>query len=107
MPLVFTITKGNEEVSGNTRNTSGTLAFDSNYPTNGEAFTARQVGLSKIRQFKAHSSLGYIFEWDQAASKLKAFYADYDAIADGPLIEVPNTTSLATLTAVRWDASGS
>jgi hypothetical protein len=62
--------------------------MDSLYPTNGEPLTARQFGLQQIYELHVSPSQGYIFEWDQANSMLKAFYADYDVGADGPLIEV-------------------
>jgi hypothetical protein len=106
MPLVFTITKGSEEVSGNTRNTYGTLAFDATYPTGGESFTARQVGLSTLKNFFAYPSAGYVFEWDRTASKLKAFQGDNPNAAAAPMVEVV-PGSLAALTAVKWEASGS
>jgi hypothetical protein len=34
--------------------------------------------------------------FDRANLKVKAFYADYDAVADGALIEVANDTDIAT-----------
>lgn len=32
---------------------------------------------------------GFIYSFDRANHKLRIFYADYDAVADGALIEVP------------------
>jgi hypothetical protein len=103
--MVITHNKTLEQVSGSERTTRGTLAFGT-YPTNGEPFTARQVGLSRVFSVHIYPSKGFLFEPDLAASKLKAFYADYDATSDGPLIEVPNNTDLAALTAVYWKAEG-
>lgn len=77
-----------------------TIAFDSSYPTGGEAFTADNVGLTRIDGAVIASNSGYQLVWDQANKKILAYYADYDAVADGPLIQVPDTTSLAALTAV-------
>jgi hypothetical protein len=70
-------------------------------PSNGETFSPRQFGLSQLFNLHVCPSQGFIFEVDYGTKKLKAFYADYDALADGPLIECPNNTNLATLTAYR------
>lgn len=106
MALVVSYNKTLDQVAGRERTTMGTLAMDSTYPTNGEVFTARQFGLSHLHQLAVYPSHGYVFEPDYTALKLKAFYADYDAVADGPLIEVPDETDLAALTEVRWKATG-
>jgi hypothetical protein len=106
MALVVTFEKAVEQVSGSERTTYGTLAMDSLYPTNGEPFTARQFGLSRLFSLHVCPSQGFLFEVDYTARKLKAFYADADAASDGPLIECANNTNLAALTAVRWEASG-
>ena len=37
---------------------------------------------------------GYVGEYDHTNEKLKVFYADYDAVADGALIEYPDATAL-------------
>ena len=45
------------------------------------------------------ASAGYQVEYDYTAGKLKVFYCDNDAVADGPYIEYPNATGLtATFT---------
>lgn len=41
---------------------------------------------------------GYISEYDYTNSKLKVYYADYDAGADGALIEYPASALTATFT---------
>jgi hypothetical protein len=35
---------------------------------------------------------GYVRKFDRANMKIKYFYADYDAVADGALIEVPDAS---------------
>lgn len=78
-----------------------TVALDSSYPTGGEAITANAVGLGTILMgYSPGTTSGYLFQWDNTNSKLLAYYADYDAVADGALIQVPNTTDLSALTAV-------
>lgn len=78
-----------------------TIGFDDAYPTGGEPVTADNVGLTRIDQAIISPTAGYLLVWDQANSKILAYYADYDAGADGALIEVPDTTDInASLTAV-------
>lgn len=49
------------------------VTFDSSYPTNGEALTAQQFGLAALDFVLPSPASGYIFEFDHANSKLKAF----------------------------------
>lgn len=77
-----------------------TIALDSSYPTGGEALTAAQVGLTRIDHAILGTEDGFVFRWDQANSKIMAYYADYDAVADGALIEVPDTTDISSVTAL-------
>jgi hypothetical protein len=48
---------------------------------------------------------GYVFQYDYTNKKVLAYYADYDAEADGALIEYPDQTGL-TLSGVRFFAKG-
>lgn len=78
-----------------------TVAFDSSYPTGGESITPNALGFGTILMGGALGNyLGYGFQWDNANSKLLAYYSDYDAGADGPLIQVPDTTNLSTVAAI-------
>ena len=70
------------------------VSFDDSYPTGGEALTAGDLGLTRVSFALAEPASGYAFEYDHTNSKLLAYYADYDAGADGPLIQVPDTTDL-------------
>jgi len=79
---------------------AGTFAFDSSYPTGGEAMT---FGFTPIVVIVPPFS-GYTFQW--TGSKLLAYYADYDAAADGVLIQVANAADLSALTAVPYLAIG-
>jgi hypothetical protein len=76
-----------------------TVAFDSSYPTGGEPVTAAQFGLAAIDDVIVTDGGGYDVSYVPSTGKLLVRYADYDAVADGKLIEVPNTTNLSTLTA--------
>jgi len=106
MALVVTYNKAAEQCGGSQRTTFGSLAMDSLYPTNGEAFSPRQFWLSKLFNLHVFPSQRFLFEVNYAENKLKAFYANYDSLSDGPLIEVPNNTNLAALTGCRWKAVG-
>lgn len=83
----------------------GTVALDSSYPTGGEAFNAEsESGFSDVFTVQVLPKSGYIFEYVDSATaanrKIKAYYADYNAAADGALIEVPDTTDLSAVTGV-------
>lgn len=86
---------------GNMKAVVASVAFDSSYPTGGESVTPAKLGLGKIEFLIAQPTSGYVFQWDNANSKLLAYYADYDAVADGALIQVPDTTDLSGLTAIK------
>lgn len=80
-----------------------TLTFTGTYSTGGEALDAAALLQSLGGYDKAPTVLavlpenkdGFVFYWDRANSKLLAFYADYDAVADGALIEFANGGDLA------------
>lgn len=75
-----------QDLFGNSRIVVGTFTFSSSYTTNGEAC---DPGLGTINLATCDPCVGgYTFQYDYSAKKLKAFYADYDAGADGALIEV-------------------
>lgn len=77
--------------------TAASIAFDDSYPTGGEAITPNALGLSRIDGAIFSNGDGYAFEFDAANDKVIAYYADYDAGADGALIQVPDTTDIATV----------
>lgn len=106
MAAVVTITDRFD--AGNANIIVGTIALDSSYPTGGEAISANALGLGKVAALIPTGSgqLGYHAEWDGANSKLLMFYADYDAGADGALIQVPDTTDLSAVTALGFVAIG-
>jgi len=49
------------------------ITLDSSYPTGGEAITPQQLGLTALDFVLPSPAAGYIFEFDHANSKLKAF----------------------------------
>jgi hypothetical protein len=60
--------------------------------------TANQIGLTRITALVPVANTGYVPVWDKANSKLKVFYGDNNNNTDGPLIEIPNTTDISTVT---------
>lgn len=74
---------------------------DNSYPTGGYAMTLQQLGLSALEEAIALNGMnaqGYVIRVDVPNKKLMFFYGDYNNAADGPLIEVPNATSLTGVT---------
>lgn len=61
---------------GTHRVTLGTLAFDSSYPTGGEAFRPDMVGLTSVTQLLVLPSEGLVFELDDSTDKVLAYRAD-------------------------------
>lgn len=49
------------------------VTFDDSYPTGGEALTAQQFGLTVLDFVLPSPASGYLFEFDHANKKLKAF----------------------------------
>lgn len=87
---------------------TGTFAFDSSYPTGGESITGIAGQFQEMLGCIFQSRLGYTFgvDYTAGAQKVLAYYSDYDAVADGALIQVPDTTDLSTVTGVRFIAYG-
>ncbi|TVL98679.1 MAG: hypothetical protein CV087_20840 [Candidatus Brocadia sp. WS118] len=84
-----------QDLFGNSRVVVAVFTFDASYATSGEAC---DPGLGTINIALSDPSVsGYVFQYDYTNKKLKAFYADYDAGADGPLIEVANGTNLSSV----------
>lgn len=85
---------------------SGSIAFDSSYPTGGEADTDLAAKFRTLQQVNIMSEDGYVFHWDKTNSKVMAYYADNDGASDSALIQVANTTDLSGITAARFTAFG-
>ena len=85
---------------------TGTFDFDDSYPTGGESFDVSNFFPKGVVAVIPSPKSGYVFEYDSDDEKLLAYYADYDAVDDGALIEVANTTDLSSITGVRFIALG-
>ena len=108
--MTVTVDTGYPVRVGKRKFSTGTIAFDASYPTNGEAITPANLGFNAGGVIDSLQLIGgkggYIGDFDKANSKILMYYGDNNAGADGPLIEFPNATSLAALTAVRFVALG-
>ena len=100
MALTWTFDSQGRQLVGNQRQITGSVTFDSSYVTGGEPFTPADVGLTALLSFEVEldATAGYVPVWNRSttAPKLMAFYGDNNNAADGPLIEVPNATNIAT-----------
>lgn len=81
-------------------------AFDSSYPTGGEALAPSALGMARFERVIAENKSGYLFEYDYTNEKLLAYYADNDGASDGALIQVADTTDLSAVTGVKLTVIG-
>ena len=72
--MSLTITNREYAVFGSKRVIFCDIAFDSSYPTGGESLTASDIGLSVVEAVFTLTKSGYIFDYDYANEKLKAYY---------------------------------
>lgn len=76
---------------------TGVVSFDASYPTGGEPCTAAMLQLGEVQFFHASPKGGKVFEYDYANSKLLVRIGDWNNASDGPFVDTPNATDLATL----------
>jgi len=82
-----------------TKYTTGTITFDSSYPTGGESLTVSNVGLSsKIEFIAVTDASGYNFQYDYTNNKVLAYWPNSDATAPSVGKQVANTTDLSAVT---------
>lgn len=83
----------------------GTLAFDSSYPTGGEALPTIS-GVERVLSLNAQGS-GYTFELDEANQKVKVYRVpslDGNAANAQALAQVSDTADLSGITAAPFIA---
>jgi hypothetical protein len=79
-----------------------TVLLDNSYPTGG--YTGLAAKLTSVSNRTPtilaviEQGTGYKVAWDYANSKLMVFHCDNDAVADSPMIQVPDGTNLAAVT---------
>lgn len=86
------------------RNGTGNLGT---YATGGIAVTAAQLALSVIDELMVHSAGGYVFEWDKANGKVKAYLQKAPADLGASDIPLPELGAVdISATTFRWTARG-
>jgi len=85
----------------------GSIAFDSSYPTGGEAMDLSN-DLGTIHAVQFFDMSGYSFEYDYANKKVIVYWGDYaqTTAVDKAHVQVADTTDLSALTDVRFIAWG-
>ena len=103
----LTITNKRQISAGNMNMVLALVSFDSSYPTGGEALTPGNLGLASIEEIFINAKNGYIFEYDKANKKLKAFAPSGAAsgVATIPVTDVADTSGDKALF-VREEAAG-
>lgn len=100
MAVAVTINKSYGPKKSPLRRRIVSIAFSGTYPTGGETVTTDNFLLSaSIESMNFFDGGGYVPIFDRSNSKIKMMYADYDAVADGALIEHPATALSATVQA--------
>jgi len=99
--MALTISPAVKTVFGNKRVVLGTIAFDSSYPTGGEAFTVTALSGNYFRTTDPHGVFcvleplaGYTFTFRPDTSKIQV----YSTAAT----EVSNATDLSALQSVKY-----
>ncbi len=104
--MALTFTKQKEGVAGDLRYWSGTILFDSSYPTGGEAITAANFGFgSTIYILSMNPNGGVVPEFDKTNSKIKAYYPTGGATTAPSTLAAPLVTAGST-TVTSTSATG-
>lgn len=86
---------------------TGTLNLGT-YATGGVAVTPAKFGFETLTSLAVQPAGGYVFEWDEANAKIKAYRQKDPAATGGADIALPqvaNSTDLSSVVA-HFDASG-
>lgn len=87
-----------DSVGRYTKYVTGTITFDSSYPTGGEPLSVSNIKLSsKVEFIQVSPADGYVFEYDYSNGKVIAYDTTSDATAPAPGKEVANTTDLSAV----------
>lgn len=71
--MALTISALAADIIGQHVRTQGLIAFDSSYPTGGEALVASDIGLSVIDDIVVKPKSGYVFEYDHTNAKVLVY----------------------------------
>ena len=104
--MALVITAPVRNTVGNQYEVKALAAFDSSYPTGGEAVTLSELGLSRLDDLTIEPSAGYAFAWDGSTTAPKIIAYWTGAGLSAVLAQVTNGTNLAAVTGVRVTARG-
>lgn len=98
MGLTITLIEDSWRYNGFECEADFTIGFDSSHLAAGEVYTARAFGMGYVSSIIPDGvPSGYGVKADYTNKKILAYYADYDAVADGALIAVPDGTDLSAV----------
>ena len=83
----------------------GHLTITGNYVTDGVAMDLSGI-FKDLQIVEFENKAGLIFQYDYSGKKVLVFYCDYDAGADGALIQVPEDTTWQGADGVKFKAIG-
>lgn len=76
--MALTVAVTRRVVAGHQNIVTGTLAFDSSYPTGGESLTAANLGLRTIDLMLIQpSAVGFLYSYDYTNSKVQVYTQGY------------------------------
>jgi len=83
---------------------SGSIAFDSSYPTGGESLDLTPYFATQVHLVLIEPQAGYVFAYDYTNKKVMAYWTG--ATTAAVLAEITNATNLSALSAVHFIAFG-
>lgn len=112
--VTYTLQTGRSELTGGSKQKHVySIAFGDGtdtYPSGGVPLTKAKLGLPTIIEalnfVEDNAGDGYIYKFDESAEKIRIYTADYDATADGPLIELSGGSSAVAATTLIIEVTG-
>lgn len=102
--MALTVTAVGTNYEGARMKKTFDVTGDSSYPTGGEDLTRATLGFVNIENVTATNAGGYVFEYDRANQKLKAYWVD-TTVDGAALAEVAAATNLSSVT-TRIEVTG-
>lgn len=94
--MTYSVTDTRRENAGSYHELFATIDVTSLSNVGHEVIDPSDFGLSDIFgvSVEGQENAGYLFTWNHSNDNLSVAYADYDAAADGALIDVPAATDV-------------
>lgn len=94
--MALTISITNYELTGKSKRVTGTIDFDSSYPTGGESLTPAQLRMSVVKSFATETTGGLIFKYDKANKKILAYQPTGGGGTNPTTLQAPKVSSGAS-----------